>query len=68
MAKTKHDDLAEDKKLVKKAFRMHDAQEHPGKKTNLSGLKKGGVTSMERRKYGRGMAKVMNQRISSRGQ
>ena len=35
-------DIAQDKKLIKKAFGMHDKQEHPGKKTNLSALKKGG--------------------------
>lgn len=40
----KHDDLIEDKKLIKKAFGMHDKQEHPGKKTNLSKLNKGGMT------------------------
>jgi len=40
----KHDDLIEDKKLIKKAFGMHDKQEHPGKKTDLSKLKKGGMT------------------------
>ena len=39
----KHDDIAEDKKLIKKAFKMHDQQEHKGGKgTNLSKLKKGG--------------------------
>ena len=39
-------DVAQDKKLIKKAFGMHDKQEHPGKKTNLSALKKGGrITS-----------------------
>ena len=58
----KHDDLAQDKKLIKKAFSMHDKQEHPGKKTNLSKLKKGGVTSADMKKYGRNMARVMNQR------
>lgn len=36
-------DLAQDKKMVKRAIAMHDKQEHPGKKTNLSALKKGGV-------------------------
>ena len=36
----KHDDIKEDKKLIKKAFSMHDKQEHPGKKTNLSKLKR----------------------------
>jgi hypothetical protein len=44
VTKMKHDDLAEDKKLIKKAFGMHDKQEHPGKKTDLSKLKKGGIT------------------------
>ena len=44
MAKMEHDkaDEAADKKLIKKAFAMHDKQEHPGKKTDLSALKKGG--------------------------
>ena len=38
-----HDDVAEDKKLIKKAFKMHDAQEHKGSKgTDLSKLKRGG--------------------------
>lgn len=36
-------DLAQDKKMIKKAIGMHDKQEHPGKKTNLSALKKGGM-------------------------
>jgi hypothetical protein len=40
----KHDDVMEDKKLIKKAFKMHDEQEHKGGKgTNLSKLKKGGM-------------------------
>lgn len=64
----KHDDLAEDKKLIKKAFKMHDKQEHKGSKgTSLAGLKKGGVTGAEMRKYGRNVARAMNQRGSSRG-
>ena len=61
-------DTAQDKKLIKKAFKMHDKQEHKGGKgTNLSGLKKGGVTGEAMRKYGRNMARAMNQRGSSRG-
>ena len=36
------EDIAQDKKVVKKAFAMHDKQEHPGEKTDLSKLKKGG--------------------------
>ena len=39
--KKMHSDLAEDKKLVKKAFKLHDTQKHEGK-TDLSKLKKGG--------------------------
>ena len=35
-------DIAQDKKIVKKAISMHDAQEHKGEKTDLSKLKKGG--------------------------
>ena len=72
----KHDDIQEDKKLIKKAISMHNKQEHPGKHTDLSKLKKGGKihkmaaggkTNANMLKYGRGMAKVMNQRSSGRG-
>lgn len=35
-------DIAQDKKIVKKAFKMHDTQSHEGEKTDLSKLKKGG--------------------------
>lgn len=38
----KHDDLAQDKKLIKKAFKQHDAQEHKGSKGTKLTLKKGG--------------------------
>jgi hypothetical protein len=38
-------DMAQDKKMVKKAVKMHDDQLHGGKKTNLKGLKKGGMCS-----------------------
>jgi len=44
MAKMKHDDIKEDKKLIKRAFGMHDKQLHEDKKTDLSKLKKGGIT------------------------
>ena len=40
------EDTAQDKKLIKKAFRMHDSQEHKGEHTNLSKLKKGGMMKM----------------------
>jgi len=35
-------DMAQDKALIKKAFKMHDAQEHKGEHTKLDKLKKGG--------------------------
>jgi len=61
-------DLSQDKKLIKKAFKMHDQQEHKGSKgTNLSKLKKGGVTGEAMRKYGRNMARAMNQKSAGRG-
>lgn len=40
-------DIAQDKKIVKKAFTLHDKQEHPGEKTDLSKLKKGGRAKKE---------------------
>ena len=36
------DDVKQDKKIVKKAFAMHDKQSHEGKKTDLSKLCGGG--------------------------
>jgi hypothetical protein len=39
-------DLAQDKKMVKKAVKMHDDQLHGGKKTNLKSLKGGGCAKM----------------------
>jgi hypothetical protein len=63
----KHDDIAEDKKLIKKAFKMHDKQEHKGSKgTNLAKLKKGGPTSMDMRKVGRNLARAHNQKPGSK--
>ena len=61
------EDLKQDKTLIKKAFKQHDAQEHKGGKGTSLKLKKGGVTGDAMRKYGRNMARAMNQRGSSRG-
>ena len=62
------EDVKQDKAMIKKAFKMHDKQEHKGGKgTNLSKLAKGGKTNEMMMKYGRNMAKVMNQRGSARG-
>lgn len=63
----KHDDVAQDKKMIKKAVGMHDKQQHGGKKTNMASLKKGGPTSMDRKKFGKNMSRAMNQKGSSRG-
>lgn len=35
-------DIAQDKAVVKKAFKIHDTQSHEGEKTDLSKLRKGG--------------------------
>jgi len=62
----KHDDIKEDKKLIKKAFVMHDKQEHKGKHTNLSKLAKGGVTSKAMKAVGRNLARAHNQKSGSK--
>ena len=48
-------DLAQDKKMIKKAFAMHDKQEHKGEHTNLSKLKKGGMAMKKMAKGGETM-------------
>jgi hypothetical protein len=60
-------DLAQDKAIVKKAFKQHDAQEHKGGKGTTLKLKAGGPTSMDRMKKGRNMSRVANQGGKSRG-
>ena len=55
--RSKHDDVAEDKKLIKKVV----------KKEALKGMKKGGVTSLEMKKFGRNLARAKNQMKSSKG-
>jgi hypothetical protein len=53
----KHDDLAEDKKLIKQMVK-------PG---SIKGMKKGGPTSLDTKRMGRNLARVANQKGSSRG-
>lgn len=60
-------DMAQDKAMIKKAFKQHDAQEHKGGKGTKLTLKKGGVTSEDMKKYGRNMARAMNQKSTGRG-
>lgn len=45
---------------AKKAVRKHEANMHPGEKPTK--LKAGGKTNADMLKYGRNMAKIMNQR------
>jgi hypothetical protein len=54
-------DMAQDKALIKKAFKQHDKQEHKGGKGTKLALKKGGVTSDMMKAMGRNMARVKNQ-------
>jgi len=62
----KHEDIKKDKKLIKKAFSMHDKQLHENKKTNLSKLAKGGVTSKAMKAVGRNLARAHNQKSGSK--
>ena len=64
-------DMNQDKAMIKKAFKEHDAQEHPGKHTKITLKKggmpmkkmaKGGVTGQAMRAVGRNMARANNQR------
>lgn len=55
-------DMAQDKALIKKAFKQHDKQEHQGGVGTKLKLKKGGVTSDMMKSMGRNMARVANQR------
>ena len=54
-------DKVQDKAMIKKAFKQHDAQEHKGGKGTALKLKKGGPTTDDRMKYGKNMSRAMNQ-------
>ena len=47
---------------ARRAVKAHEKTMHGAKK-----MKAGGPTSLDMKKYGRGMAKVMNQRSAGRG-
>jgi len=55
-------DMAQDKAMIKKAFKQHDAQEHKGGKGTTLKLKKGGPTSEDRMRVGRNMSRANNQK------
>ena len=50
-------DLAQDKKMTKKAVGMHEKQLHGGKKSDLAALKKGGMAKMKKGGSCKGYAK-----------
>ena len=58
-------DLAQDKKMIAGAVHKHEKKMHPGKP--MTKLKAGGKTNGDMLKYGRNMAKIMNQRSPGRG-
>jgi hypothetical protein len=59
------DDIKQDKAMVKKAVHKHEAAMHKGMpKTKLA---KGGKTNMQMKTLGRNLAKIANQKKSSRG-
>ena len=53
-------DLKQDKKMIASAVHKHEKRMHQGKP--VTKLKAGGKTNSDMLKYGRNMAKVMNQR------
>jgi hypothetical protein len=57
-------DLKQDKKMIAGAVHKHEKKLHPGKP--MTKLAKGGKTNEMMKTYGRGMAKVVNQRGSAR--
>ena len=59
-------DLKQDKALIKKAFKQHDAQEHKGSKGTVLKLRAGGKTNSDMLKMGRNLAKIANQRSTGR--
>ena len=78
MRKEEKADKKQDVAMIKKAFKEHDAQEHKGGKgtkivlkkggmDNVKKMAKGGVTQSNLRSMGRNMARVANQKSSSRG-
>ena len=54
-------DMAQDKSMIKKAFKQHDTQKHAGGKGTTLKLKKGCPTTVDRMKLGRNMSRAKNQ-------
>ena len=56
-------DTKQVKKIADKEVKAHEKRMHPGAKKMAAG----GKTNAQMLKYGRNMAKIMNQRSSGRG-
>ena len=52
-------DLKQDKKMIAGAVHKHEKSMHPGKP--MTKLKKGGPTSLDRKKFGRNLSRAKNQ-------
>jgi hypothetical protein len=61
----KHDDAAQDRPLIKK-IADQEVKKHE-KRMHGKGMAKGGVTGEAMRKYGRNVARAMNQKSTGRG-
>ena len=55
-------DMAQDKAMIKKAFKQHDAQEHKGGKGTSMKLKKGGPTTDDRMRLCRNLSRAASQK------
>jgi len=55
-------DKKQDKAMIIKAFKQHDAQEHKGSKGTSLKLKKGGPTTDDYMRMGRNLARAANQK------
>ena len=56
-------DTKQVKKIADKEVKAHEQRMHPGAKK----MRAGGKTNSDMLKYGRNMAKIMNQRSTGRG-
>jgi len=52
-------DMKQDKKMIAGAVHKHEKKLHPGKP--MTKLKKGGPTSLDRKKFGRNLSRAKNQ-------
>ena len=59
MAKMKHDDEAQDKKLISKMIKQSEKKE-------VKGMKKGGPTGKDMKAVGRNLARAHNQKPGSK--